>query len=186
MSDPEEESASEADLFRKMVRDVRPLKADDRADLGAEKKRGRQYQPPSEQTTEWWDENHSILNNEEWVEAEERLLYVRSPLPHATLRKFRKGAFCSSMEIDLHGLNSQEAMEVLDDFLQEARERRIRCFHLIHGKGRRSAGQLPVLKSLVNRWLRQRREVLAFCSAQQRDGGTGALYVLLKREAPQE
>lgn len=90
------------------------------------------------------------------------------------------------MEIDLHGLNSREATEALDEFLVEAVAHRVRCFHLIHGKGRRSADQLPVLKSLVNRWLRQRREVLAFCSARQRDGGTGALYVLLKRQPPQE
>jgi DNA-nicking Smr family endonuclease len=33
----------------------------------------------------------------------------------------------------------------------------------------------------VNVWLRQREEVLAFCSARSVDGGTGALYVLLRR-----
>jgi DNA-nicking Smr family endonuclease len=52
---------------------------------------------------------------------------------------------------------------------------------IIHGKGKSSEGKLPVLKGKVNSWLRQKGEVLAFCSARPNDGGTGAVYVLLKR-----
>jgi DNA-nicking Smr family endonuclease len=52
---------------------------------------------------------------------------------------------------------------------------------IIHGKGHGSHQKRPVLKQYVNHWLRQRDEVLAFCSARQVDGGTGAVYVLLKR-----
>jgi DNA-nicking Smr family endonuclease len=52
---------------------------------------------------------------------------------------------------------------------------------IIHGKGLSSAGKLPVLKGKVDAWLRQMDAVLAFCSARRNDGGTGALYVLLKR-----
>ena len=37
------------------------------------------------------------------------------------------------------------------------------------------------MKAHVDRWLRNRSEVLAFCSATPPDGGTGALYVLLRR-----
>ncbi|RMD71241.1 MAG: DNA mismatch repair protein MutS, partial [Gammaproteobacteria bacterium] len=58
--------------------------------------------------------------------------------------------------------------------------RRYRCVRIVHGKGRRSARQ-PVLKQKVNGWLRARDEVLAFCSARPHHGGTGALYVLLRR-----
>ncbi|HRY16587.1 MAG TPA: Smr/MutS family protein, partial [Candidatus Competibacteraceae bacterium] len=47
------------------------------------------------------------------------------------------------------------------------------------GKGSRHRG--PILKQKVNHWLRQRDEVLAFCSARAIDGGTGAVYVLLRR-----
>jgi DNA-nicking Smr family endonuclease len=52
---------------------------------------------------------------------------------------------------------------------------------IIHGKGNTSLGKMPVLKGRVNSWLRQKNEVLAFCSARPNDGGTGAVYVLLKR-----
>jgi DNA-nicking Smr family endonuclease len=52
---------------------------------------------------------------------------------------------------------------------------------IIHGKGRRSDQQGPVLKPAVAAWLRRRNEVLAYCSARPVDGGSGALYVLLGR-----
>ncbi len=51
----------------------------------------------------------------------------------------------------------------------------------MHGKGHGSLHKLPVLKTKVQGWLRQRDEVLAFCSARPVDGGTGAVYVLLKK-----
>ena len=50
----------------------------------------------------------------------------------------------------------------------------------MHGKGLRSGPAGPVLKNSVQHWLSQWDEVLAFVSAQPRDGGSGALYVLLK------
>ena len=56
----------------------------------------------------------------------------------------------------------------------------LRCAHIIHGKGYRSGERQPVLKRKVNYWLRLRPDVLAFCSATPRDGGTGAVYVLLR------
>ena len=56
----------------------------------------------------------------------------------------------------------------------------MRCVRIIHGKGSRSEEGQPVLKHKVNYWLRCRDEVLAFTSATGRDGGTGALYVLLR------
>ncbi len=37
------------------------------------------------------------------------------------------------------------------------------------------------LKTHVNSWLRQHRDVLAFVSAPEKQGGTGAVLVLLKR-----
>jgi DNA-nicking Smr family endonuclease len=52
---------------------------------------------------------------------------------------------------------------------------------VIHGKAFSQSGQQPVLKSYVNDWLRQLPQVLAFCSAQPKDGGSGALYILIKQ-----
>jgi DNA-nicking Smr family endonuclease len=51
---------------------------------------------------------------------------------------------------------------------------------IIHGKGYRSGARGPVLKTAVNLWLRHHHDVIAFVSARTIDGGTGALYVLLR------
>jgi DNA-nicking Smr family endonuclease len=56
----------------------------------------------------------------------------------------------------------------------------VRCARIVHGKGNGSWQKQPVLKVKLNHWLRQRDEVLAFCSARGNDGGTGAVYVLIK------
>ncbi|MCW8826282.1 MAG: Smr/MutS family protein, partial [Gammaproteobacteria bacterium] len=81
-------------------------------------------------------------------------------------------------ELDLHGFTVNEARVELTEFLHFAMESGLRCVRIIHGKGKSSQ---PILKQKVDYWLRQREEVLAFCSAINRDGGTGALYLLLRR-----
>jgi DNA-nicking Smr family endonuclease len=50
----------------------------------------------------------------------------------------------------------------------------------VHGKGYRSLDNQPVLKNNLNLWLRQHRDVQAFCSASPKDGGAGAVLVLLR------
>jgi DNA-nicking Smr family endonuclease len=52
--------------------------------------------------------------------------------------------------------------------------------HIIHGKGYRSVDSHPVLKNDLNLWLRQHKDVQAFCSAPPKSGGTGAVFVLLR------
>lgn len=115
------------------------------------------------------------------IETGEELLFARTGLQHNVLRKLRRGQYAIGAELDLHGMTAAEARQALAAFLQACRERDVRCVRVIHGKGNRSAQCRPVLKGKVNHWLRQRDEVLAFCSARPVDGGTGAVYVLLKR-----
>ena len=75
-----------------------------------------------------------------------------------------------------------EAHALINDFLRTARLEGKRCLKIIHGKGLSSDAKLPVLKGKVDSWLRRKGEVLAYCSARPDDGGTGAVYVLLKRK----
>lgn len=78
-------------------------------------------------------------------------------------------------------MTSKEAQAALRAFLAESVNARRQCVRIVHGKGLRSGARGPVLKASVNRWLRQWDDVLAFVSAPTRDGGTGAVYVLLRR-----
>jgi DNA-nicking Smr family endonuclease len=81
----------------------------------------------------------------------------------------------------LHGLTTEAARDELTAFIRNARQHGHRCVRIIHGKGLRSPDKRSVLKAKTDRWLRQKNDVLAFCSARPVDGGTGAVYVLLKR-----
>jgi DNA-nicking Smr family endonuclease len=109
----------------------------------------------------------------------EGLFYAKPGMQDRVLRKLRRGHYSVGAELDLHGLRSEDARQALAEFLHEVRGLRMRCVRIIHGKGYRSGPRGPVLKQKLNGWLRQRNEVLAFCSARPVDGGSGAVYVLL-------
>ncbi|MCW8828561.1 MAG: Smr/MutS family protein [Gammaproteobacteria bacterium] len=115
------------------------------------------------------------------LETGEELFYCRAGLQHSVLRKLRRGHYAIGAELDLHGMRVAEARQALSAFLQTTLAQQIKTVRIIHGKGNGSLNKQPVLKGKVNNWLRQRIEVLAFCSARPVDGGTGAVYVLLRR-----
>jgi hypothetical protein len=120
------------------------------------------------------------LSPGDWlVETGDELLFRRGGLPARLLDRLRRGEFAVEDEIDLHGLTAAMAREALREFLQEALGRRLHCVRVVHGKGLRSGHRGPVLKHAVNVWLRKVDAVVAFASAPRRDGGTGAVYVLL-------
>ncbi len=95
--------------------------------------------------------------------------------------KLHKGFFSVQDCLDLHGFFVDEAEAATERFLKEALAKGLRCIKIIHGRGLRSPDG-PVLKSALIGWLtyRFRKNVIAFASARQCDGGLGALYVLLK------
>ncbi len=111
----------------------------------------------------------------------EELYYRREGVQQAVLRKLRRGQFQVGAALDLHGMTVAMAREALAEFLRRARRDSLTCVRIVHGKGKGSRHRGPVLKQKINHWLRQRDEVLAFCSARPMDGGTGAIYVLLRR-----
>ncbi len=119
----------------------------------------------------------------EKVGHEDSLSYTAPGLQHNVLKKLRKGQFGVDAEIDLHGLTSNEAKRQLLHFLHDCVQNDCRCVHIVHGKGYRSADNHPVLKNSLNLWLRQHKDVQAFCSAPPKDGGTGAVFVLLQLSA---
>jgi len=116
----------------------------------------------------------------ETIHAEDKLFFARPGLQHKLLRQLRQGQIRQSAALDLHGLTVNEAREELSHFLDHCVNNHYRCVRIIHGKGHLRSLDPPILKNQVNNWLQQYPSVLAFCSAQKRDGGTGALYILLK------
>lgn len=115
------------------------------------------------------------------LETGEELIYIRPGLQQRTLKKLRRGLFVVDGELDLHGMTVPVARQAVAEFLNECKRRRVQCARIIHGKGRGSRHRGPVLKQKIGHWLQQRDMVLGYCSARTCDGGTGAIYVLLKR-----
>jgi DNA-nicking Smr family endonuclease len=100
------------------------------------------------------------------------------------LRDLRRGRWVVQADLDLHGLNRDEARTRVALFLAESLVRGGRCLRIVHGKGLGSPRREPVLKKLVLGWLAQRQEVLAYCQAPAADGGAGAVLVLLRAQPP--
>ena len=94
--------------------------------------------------------------------------------------RLRAGYWSIQRQLDLHGLRTDEAREALGEFVRVAHRTGLRCVRVVHGKGLGSPGKTPVLKSRVQRWLVQKKEVLAFVQARPAEGGAGALVVLLQ------
>ena len=100
------------------------------------------------------------------------------------MRKLKRGKFPIQAHIDLHGLTKKDAEDVVRRFLVNSHHRGLRCVLIVHGRGLNSPDSIPVLKERLPVWLNRgpaRKIVMAFSSAQPYDGGTGAIYVLLRK-----
>jgi DNA-nicking Smr family endonuclease len=105
------------------------------------------------------------------------------PLDPNVLKKLKNGEFTTRAYLDLHGHTKEEAHQAIRSFLVNAHAMGDRSLLIIHGRGLKSSTG-PVLKEHVVKWLTSgsiSHLVLAFCSARSCDGGTGALYVLLRK-----
>ena len=166
-------------LFRSAVGDAEPLKTRARhqskpaAQPAARARRRAEQHNPDDLTP---PPQETAL-----VEAGERLFYQQGSVNRTTIKNLRRGNMKPAAQIDLHGLTSAEAHAELREFVAECQHEGLRCIRVVHGKGLTSGSRGPVLKNGVNNWLRLWDNVLAFCSAPDNDGGTGAAYVLLKK-----
>lgn len=168
-------SADEVGLWRRAMRDVAPL-------------RGRHRPLP--------DRLHPARASSAAGETPavrtpaRRVPRLSPPLPppgqfagidRASAERLKRGRYPVEGRLDLHGMTQEEAHRALSRFVAGARAAGRRCVLVITGHGRSSGG---VLKASVPRWLAEpelRDHVLAIAPAQPRDGGAGALYLLLRR-----
>lgn len=116
------------------------------------------------------------------IHSEDSLRFHRESVGKRTLRKLARGNFAVQDELDLHGMTVAEAHQALQQFITDACLRGFTCVRIVHGKGLGSGARGPVLKRKVASLLRRWQQVLAFVSARQGDGGSGAVYVLLSKE----
>lgn len=165
-------------LFRQSVGRVKPLR-DEKVTLTKKQPRPRVI-PREKNTSDISADGLSLDSNLSEHDMGEHALYAVDGLQRKSIRKLQRGQYNIQAEADLHGLTREQARDDFSLFFEECLTRQLRCIKIIHGKGFGSKNKDPVLKPLVQQWLRQKHEVLAFCPAIPRDGGTGAVYVLLR------
>ncbi len=160
-------------LFRQAMRGVKPLDRVKPPKIPAPPKRETATIPPSPRPA-------AVL-----PKAMKHLEIGKSTgLDRATFEKLKRGQMAIEAQLDLHGQTQDEAHRDLSAFIARAQAQGKRLALVITGKGREGKG---VLRESVPRWLNEpalRGRVLALSPAQPRDGGSGALYVLLRRPQP--
>ncbi len=173
------------ELFRKMVGQVKPLKQ--KKNVGANnirprsmaKKRSDEYSQG-----EYYSPLLALSDNyAETLSAEDKVSYQAPDigLSPQLIRKIQRGEYLMESQLDLHGESIETARDKLSFVLQQAHQEQKQGVLIIHGKGRQA-----MLKNHVVHWLKQIPWVLFFCSAQPKEGGAGALYVLLKKKKTKE
>ncbi|AIJ08222.1 MULTISPECIES: DNA endonuclease SmrA [Edwardsiella] len=106
--------------------------------------------------------------------------FKREGIQDGVYRKLRLGKYALQAVLDLHRHTLVEARAALLQFVADCIARDVRTALVLHGKGERSQPQ-ALLKSYVSAWLPQIPDVMAIHSADRRHGGSGALYILLRK-----
>ena len=164
-------------LFRSTIGPVRPITDQrDHSRPPASSPQPRQTQADEQQVVA---ELLLYSPEELQVECGEEISWRHPGLQLGVMRKLRRGRFAIADELDLHGMRLPVAEQAITEFISHSRELNYGCVRIVHGKGLRSRKQ-PILKNLTAKLLRRMPGVLAYCSARPVDGGTGAVYILLR------
>lgn len=117
----------------------------------------------------------------DFVEPNALLRYKKDGVQPNVFKNLQQGKYAFDYHLDLHNKTIEQARSLIFELLSSAKTEDFRSFKITHGKGTLSK-QPAKLKSYVNHWLRQIEQVIAFHSALPQHGGTGSLYVLLKKQ----
>lgn len=99
------------------------------------------------------------------------------------IQSLHEGRFSVQAYLDLHGCTVPEAEEEFDDFLSGSLKRGLSCVKVIHGRGLRSVKGARLKDAVVKRLSGHfRKDIIAYVTARQCDGGLGALYVLMRKK----
>jgi DNA-nicking Smr family endonuclease len=157
----------DAEVFAREMADVVPLR---RNSKGRVKERPPVMQPPAPPRTA-----DSAESDNGGVD------FAASGVDRREIRRLRRGEYFPGDRLDLHGMNATDAGASVKRFIEHSRRAGVRCVCIVHGRGVHSAGNVPVLKTRVRELLRAGGAVLAYADAPRSDGGSGAVYVLLRK-----
>jgi DNA-nicking Smr family endonuclease len=173
--------------FSEAMSDVMPLKREPRVDLvrnrQSDKDSSIEHRRRAAAQLLEGDRNPLTETGIEPLDAWYVLAFKRPGVQNGVFRKLKQGRYEALSRLDLHRMTAEIARKEIFDFIEESYQFGLRNVLIIHGKGQSKADQerSSILKGCVDHWLRELVIVQAFHSAQPRDGGTGAVYVLLRK-----
>lgn len=179
---PEQEQQDDLALFRQQMKGIQPITHGNIAKIEKPKKQKPNAQVlakraaaigPMETDDTVLSDTQAMLNP---VASQASLSYRIATLQHKVFEDLKAGNLRWFEAVDLHGCTVEEARVAVLQIIQMAKDENQNVIKIVHGKGPEA-----ILKTYVNGWLRQHRDVLAFVSAPEKQGGTGAVLVLLKR-----
>ena len=171
------DNTSDDDFFKNMMRGVVPLGPQKSIPLIKKKP-----PPPRKKCiVSMPSDPCGLYNTAEHTQSADSILnYGQKKISSTQWAALKQGAIHVELCVDLHGLTMDEARDKLWLSMSQARKHQVRMLLIIHGKGGYDGGPSR-LKSQVDHWLKQLPDVLAYHSATPKHGGTGAVYVLLRK-----
>ncbi|OTG62570.1 DNA mismatch repair protein MutS [Acinetobacter sp. ANC 3903] len=179
---PQQEQEDDFALFQKSMQGVKKIDSSNIAKIEKNKKKKPDAKilakraaatGPMETDQAELSDTQAMLNP---VASQAALSYRIATLQHKVFEDLKAGNLRWFEAVDLHGCTVEEARVAVLQIIQMTKDENQNVIKIVHGKGPEA-----ILKTYVNGWLRQHRDVLAFVSAPENQGGTGAVLVLLKR-----
>ena len=178
----QQEPEDDFDLFQKSMQGVKKMDTSNIAKIEKDKKKKIDAQTLAKRAaaTGPMQTDHAELSDTQAmlnpVGSQATLSYRIGTLQHKVFEDLKAGNLRWFEAVDLHGCTVEDARVAVLQIIQMAKDENQNVIKIVHGKGPEA-----ILKTYVNGWLRQHRDVLAFVSAPEKQGGTGAVLVLLKR-----
>lgn len=168
------------ELFRQSVKGVKPLVQNSIEPVRPKRKKRRVVL--DDLPAKPGDFGASAFLPEVREDDENYIQFRRPGLQDRQFLKLQRGHIPISAELDLHGMTADKARLAFDRFMEHLKQGgRQQCVRIIHGKGYGSKDRVPVIKRHTQSWLQSNMDVLAYCSCRPEDGGTGAVYALVKK-----
>ncbi|EKO3479207.1 DNA endonuclease SmrA [Vibrio fluvialis] len=176
-------SQDDFDLFQQMMGDVKPIKHDT-----AELKKN--YSVSEAQLAKRQaavslsdgDPDYLSIDHAPMIKPDDLIEFKRDGVQDGVYRKLRLGKYPIQARLDLHRKTLKEARDEVVSFLKQCMNMDIRTVMIVHGRGEKS-NPPALMKSFVANWLSQIQDVQCAHSAQRFHGGSGAVYILLKKSA---
>ena len=127
------------------------------------------------------DRNPLTAEHVEPLKSHDVLAYQRPGIQHGVYKKLRLGQYQIEARLELHRMTVEEARREVFGFINDCVRYGLRSVLILHGKGERNPDGIAQLKSYLAKWLPELTDVMAFYSAQKHHGGTGAVYVMLRK-----